>query len=235
MKIAVVDDEKEWRIKAYQHIRKYYEGQESHADVHTYSSADAFLKSGKKYDILFADIEMPGMDGFEMADQYSRMNPDYTLIILTTHTEMSRKGYMVNAFRYIDKMNMEAEMREALMSADKRMKRNEVLTVNVVNLGTIKLVRKDILYVETTKRNILLHTYDNDYICSDNISELEEALKEAGFFRCHKSYIVNLDAVKNFDSVFIYLMDGSKVYVSARKYAQLRKQYLQRKYEYASF
>lgn len=234
MKIAVVDDEKEWRVKAYQQIQKYYEQQQTKAEIHAYASGEAFIRHGKQYDILFADIEMPGMDGFGMADTYNRMNHGYTLMILTTHTEMSRKGYMVNAFRYIDKMNMEMEIQEALEAAEKKMKRNEALTVSVINLGNMKVVIKDILYVETTKRNILLHTVDNEYTCNGNLSEMEEVLKGAGFFRCHKSYIVNLDAVKTFDNVFIYLMDGSKVYVSARKYVELKRQYLQRKFETAN-
>ncbi len=234
MRIAVVDDEKEWRIKACQQIRKFFSSRQLEVKLDSYVSGENFIRKGNRYEIVFADIEMPGMDGFEMAQEYKWMNPNHILMILTTHTEMSRKGYVVNAFRYIDKMHMEAEIQESLVAAERKMKSDETITVNVINRGQIKLVIKDILYIETNKRNIQLHTTDNEYICSGNIYEMEELLKDAGFFRCHKSYIVNLDAIKNFDNVFIYLMDGSKLFVSARKYVELKRQYLQRKFEEAN-
>ena len=234
MRIAVVDNEKEWRIKAYQQIKKYFSRRQLEVNIDVYASGEQFIRKDEQYEMVFADIEMPGMEGFAMAQEYNRMNPHYTLMILTTHTEMSRKGYKVNAFRYIDKMYMEAEIQESLTAALKKMKRNETITVNVINVGNMKVVIKDILYVETNKRNTQLHTIDNEYTCGVNISDMEDMLKSAGFFRCHKSYIVNLDAIKNFDNIFVYLMDGSKLFVSARRYVELKRQYLQRRYEEAN-
>lgn len=234
MRIAVVDDEKEWRVKACQKIRQYFSSRQLEVKLDCYASGQDFLRKGNPYEIVFADIEMPGMDGFEMAQEYKWVNPNHILMILTTHTEMSRKGYVVNAFRYIDKMHMEEEMQESLVAAERKMKSDATITVNVINIGNMAVVIKDILYIETNKRNMQLHTIDNEYTCSGNIFEMEELLKEAGFFRCHKSYIVNLDAIRTFDNVFIYLMDGSKLFVSARRYVELKRQYLQRKFERAN-
>ena len=55
-------------------------------------------------------------------------------IILTTHTEMSRKGYLVNAFRYIDKSNMSKEIVEAINAAEVLLRRNDNIEINIVGV-----------------------------------------------------------------------------------------------------
>lgn len=105
------------------------------------------------------------------------------------------------------------------------------LEVSVVNLGTISLLLKDILFVETEKRNVRIHTKAQDYISRENISCMEARLEPYGFYRCHKSYIISLDAVKFFDRVNVHMVDGSCAMVSVRKYAELKRRYLERRLE----
>lgn len=232
MKIAVVDDEGKWREKACKCIRANISEKDTRID--RYSSGIEFLHQKQKYEIVFVDVEMPEMDGFSVVKECQRENPDSILIILTMHTELSRKGYVVNAFRYIDKLEMETEIKEALFSAEKRLQRNKMISVNAVNLGKLQLVIKDFMYIETVKRNVQIHTIDNQYICRENMNDMEKILEKAGFFRCHKSYIVNLDAIQKIDHSQVNLINGEKVYVSSRKYQELKKRYLYRKYEYAN-
>ena len=128
---------------------------------------------------------------------------------------------------------MEKEIPEALASIDKLSARNQTIFLHIVNLGSVPFVLKDILYLETEKRNVRVHTRTADYISSDGIGDLEKMLEPYGFYGCHKSYIVNLDAVKSFDHVNVYMIDGSSAMVSSRRYAELKRRYLERKMEYA--
>lgn len=233
MKIAIVDDEKTWRQNAGRVVREYFDKEE--ASLSLFCSGDAFLEQNTEYEIVVLDIEMPGKDGFETAVEYKVCYPDTVIIMLTTHLELSRKGYMVDAFRYVDKTKMQEELYEAFDSAKKLLGRNRAVPINVVNIGEIPVVLKDIVYIETDRRKVLVHTFDNEYECSDSIGSLEEMLSEEGFFRCHKSYLVNLDAIKKFDHTFVYMANGRKAMVGVKKYPALKKQYIQRKYEYANF
>lgn len=232
MRIAVVEDEKHWRDEVVCRLRNHPEIEISELDV--YQSGLEFLKQNKKYELVFMDIEMPQMDGFETAKEYRRMSSDSILVILTTHTEVSRKGYLVNAFRYIDKCQMETELEEALAAVRKLLSREHSIKVNVVNIGEINLRVGEIFYIETEKRNVRIHTKKADYISSQGMGELERQLGDYGFFRSHKSYLVNLDEIKSFDRQNIYLQNGDIVLISMRKYAELKKRYLERKFEYAN-
>lgn len=231
MRIAIVDDEEIWRKKAANVIKKYLQEE---AAICNYSSGDALLETNEEYKIVILDIEMQGKDGFDTALEYKVSYPDAIIIMLTTHLELMKKGYVVDAFRYVDKINMDEEMKEAMTSARKLLERDNVIQINVVNTGSIPVVLKDIIYIETEKRKVLVHTYDTIYECSDSIGSLEQKLPERFFFRCHKSYIVNMDAIKKLENVFVHMADGNKAMVGVKKYATLKKKYIQRKYEYAN-
>lgn len=238
MKIAIVDDDKEWRQNALRVTKQYFE--EGDIVVKCFSSGEALLEKNEKYEIVILDIEMPGRDGFQTACEYKVSYPDVIIIMLTTHLELSRKGYEVDAFRYVDKLHIKEELEAAFFSAKKLLERNKIVEISVVNLGQIPLALKDIIYIETKGRKVLVHTYNNEYECSDSIRSFEENLCGEGFFRCHKSNIVNLDAIKKIDQLryggaYAHMADGGTVMIAVRKYAELKKKYINRRYEYANF
>lgn len=115
MRIAVVDDERNWLVKIKRYVKEYFG--EMDVEIRAFFSGEAFLEDAGEYQIVFMDIEMPGRDGFSVLQEYRMEHEDSLFIILTTHIEMSREGYKVEAFRYIDKHKMMDEIREALDSA----------------------------------------------------------------------------------------------------------------------
>ena len=229
MKLAIIDDELCWREAAESYLRQYYSDVNFEIDI--FDSGEKYLKTRKIYDISFVDIEMSGLDGFETIERAQLYNNDGIFVILTTHTEMSRKGYLVNAFRYIDKLNLEAEIDEALKSAELLLGRNNKISVNVIGGGQRELVLKDILYVETEKHYIVIHTKKDKIRCSNMISDMERKLDGTWFYRCHNTYIVNLDEIVRINQSFLHMSDGNILEVSARKESGFKKAYLNRQFE----
>ena len=83
--------------------------------------------------------------------------------------------------------------------------------------GSFKVAVNKLHYVETYKRNLLLHTYAGDVICYKNMKEMEKELSPYGFFRCHVGFLVNLAFVKNVEKLDVELTSGETVYVSKPK------------------
>ncbi len=229
MRIAIIDDEIHWRAVAEQVVTTHYSNVEISID--TYENGEDYLNSNILYDISFVDIEMPDMDGFETIEKARIYNPDGVYIILTTHTEMSRRGYLVNAFRYIDKINLVGEMIEAMQSAELILGRNNKIEVNILDVGLRKIVLKDIIYIETDKHRIMIHTKEKDIRCYNTMKEMETILDEKWFFRCHNSYIVNLDEIARIDKRIIYLKNGSNIDIAQRKAPDFNRAYLRRQFE----
>lgn len=236
MNIAIIDDEKEWRTKAKKELLQNLETINQNASISVYSSGDLFLQDEKAFDMVFMDIEMEGMDGFEATQSYKKRFPKCLVCILTTHSELYRLGYQVDAFRYIDKDNMKEEIPEALSSGIKVLGKNTKITFHIVNVGDIQLAINEILYIETVKRNVRIFTREEQYLSNRTISSLEEELREYGFYSVHKSTLVNLDAITDIDTKRRKLgfPNGNYVTVAGQKIPELKEKYLKVKFMYAN-
>lgn len=232
MNIAIVDDEVHWRNIVKEEVEKIYNSKEICIDI--FEDGKTYLKSKKQYAVSFIDIEMPYMDGFQVIERAKEVNSEGLYIILTTHTEMSRKGYLVNAFRYIDKAKMAEEIVEASNAADILLQRNEKLEINIVGEGKQVIRLKDIFYIEAEKHCTLFHTRYGNKKSNSTMSEIENNICKGWFYRCHKSFIVNLDEISKCDGKIVYMKNGDDLDISRRKMPEFNKIYLNRKYECAN-
>ena len=130
MNIAIVDDESCWRETA-QKVINNYTGDKDRIEM--FSSGMEFLKKDKYYDVVIMDVEMPDLNGFETITEYNKSNKNSIVIILTTHLDCARQGFLVNAFRYIDKLNMQNELEEAF-GAIQKINENKFILKNNINL-----------------------------------------------------------------------------------------------------
>lgn len=235
MRIAIIDDESHWREKIENYVNSYFSDlAKDELEVDIYEDGKNYLESSICYDLSLVDIELPGMDGFQIIQKAKVYNDEGIFIVLTTHTELSRKGYLVNAFRYVDKINMEEELQEALGSAAQLLGRNEKITVNVVGEGNRELVLKNIIYIKSETHCSLIYTKQGVKRCSNPLKEVEKALPEDWFYRCHHSFIINLDEIKKVDNRIIYMSNGDDLDVSIRKISEFKQMYLKRQYEHSN-
>lgn len=232
MRIAIVDDDKHWRECAENIVYQHYNNAEIELDI--FESGEKYLESKKSYDISFVDIEMPIIDGFTTISKAREYNRDGIYIILTTHLELSRKGFLVNAFRYIDKTNLDEEMAEAIKSAEIILGRNQKIVVNAVGEGQREIILKNIIYIETEKHCILVHTHYGIVRCSNSMNDIEQALNGKWFFRCHNAYMVNLDEIRKVEDKTILMSDGNDIEISRRRFPEFKKSYVNRQYESAN-
>lgn len=212
MKIAIIDDEKVWRDSARSAVREYVGPRDQ---IELFSSGITFLDRHQEYDVVLMDIDMPKLDGFDTIIRYKTEFSSSTILILTTHLDYARKGYLVDAFRYIDKAKMEEELDEAFEKIRDINRKNHFSVVGRNGKKVKTILIKDIYYIES-------------------VGTLEEKLEEYGFFRCHKSFLVNLNAVKYLDNTFAYFPGNKKAYISVRKYVETKRRYIAIRKKYAA-
>lgn len=231
MKIAIVDDEQKWTDVIKQQVADYWK---QDAEIFTYSSGKAFLEARKAFDFILMDIEMPKMDGFDTIKEYRTWNQEGLILILTTHTEMSRKGYQVDAFRYIDKLQMQEELPEAFSAGKLRLTGEKYALISIKGIGSIKIPLNKILYFEVVLRSVKMYTDTGEYVCMEQISKLEERLKEDGFFMPHRSCLLNFQWVQSFTKNEITMKNGDKINLSRRKYKEWKIAYFEWKFKRAN-
>lgn len=230
MRIAIVDDEVEWINKEQRIIEECFEEDKiDEIKIETYLSGEEFLQSGKAYDIVIMDIEFQDkqMDGFSYVKSYQEICQDFYLIIMTTHTEFSRKGYHVNAFRYIDKMYIE-ELTEAIDKIKEISQESYIeVTVADVNLGKSRINCENIQYMEAQNHVVNVHMKEQTVCVKETIKEILQKVSEKGFYPVHRSYIVNFEAIEYYTENSVYMCDKANIPISRRRYKEFQREYFQ--------
>lgn len=234
MKIAIVDDEEVWLQRERECLENYYNKEDIQMDM--YFSGEEFLESNICYDIVLMDIELgeETEDGFIVSEKYQKINKDVVLIIMTTHTEFSRKGYQVNAFRYIDKIYMEEELQEALSSAEYRLDKKQFIEVHVSGMGLQKVYCSNILYIESNNNTVIINTESEKLICREPLKNVYKKLEDKGFFQVHRVYVVNLERIAKFSEKTVYLKNGTNLLMTKSRYKEFQIYYFQWKMKRAN-
>ena len=223
MDIAVVDDEKTIR----EHICALIEKQKPGSHIEAYATGEELLASGKRFDIVFLDIQMGGMNGIEAARKLRERQEDTVLIFITGIKEYVFDALDLYAFHYLLKPVDEGKFAEVLQRAAGEAKKKKEKKCLFIRTKNLTLDQSDILYIESRAKKLEIHTTGADkaieiYAVMD---ELEGQLGE-DFYRCHRAYIVNMAQITEYDNESITLTNGDKVYLAKKKYSEFVKAYM---------
>lgn len=225
MNIAIVDDEKVFLESLHEKIDKLGI---SDYKVHEFQSGESLLSDFKKgkYDIIILDVEMPGINGLKTAEKIRESDKSVILSFLTNYSEFAIQGYEVNAFRYILKTQPDYLYMQQLQSIfDEYRQTHRVYAYSNQNMSfKYKLI--DILYFEIYNRQILLHTATENVEYYESLSVIFDELKGMNFIKPAKSYIVNLEHIKNINKNFLIMSNGDKILIGRTYKKDVVTQYL---------
>ncbi len=190
------------------------------------------LIGSEKPNLVFLDIELPDMTGFELLQQLDDIN--FQTIFTTSHSHYAIKAFRFNALDYLIKPIKENELDEAikrfLKSAGNKTEVKYALSnlqsqsvedqklVLATQNGTLRLPLKQITHIEGDRNYSYIHlSKGSRELSSKNLAYFEDILNDKNFFRSHRSYLVNrchIDALKNDHFV---LKNGVEIPISRRK------------------
>ena len=200
-----------------------------------------------KPNVVFLDVEMPGMSGVECARAIEDMDPSIIIIFATAHENSRGDAFEVYAFDYLMKpfkvervIQTLERARDRLMLRGMRPLEPPVSRPRVADGrlmlrhrdGVTFLDLKDILLVQREDRATVLYTLnDGRYVTSDSLSEMEERLHSDAFFRCHKSYIINLNHIRDITPygrwTYVVRLEGTRqdALITHEKYEELERMF----------
>ncbi len=225
MNICIVEDEAVWRNRIKAAIEKYCKDKNISARINAYDSGSDFMENTDA-DLLFLDIELAGgEDGFRTAEKLMASGSRCRICFLTSHTEMARQGYKVNAFRYIDKKYLE-EIDEALDFFFKTKIQERIIYCKDFAGVRVKINLSELLLVETSGRKLrYLMLGGNEHFCEGRISETAQSLTPFGFFHVQRSYIVNLKYIESANSHEVILCNGLKIPIGRVHSREFKKEF----------
>ena len=223
MDIAVVDDEKAIR----EHICALIEEQKPGSSIEAYATGEELLASGKRFDIVFLDIQMDGMNVIEAARNLRERQEETVLIFITGIKEYVFDALDLYAFHYLLKPLDEKKFAEVLEKATYEVKKKTEKKCLFIKTRNLTLDQSDILYIESRGKKVEIHTIGADKAIEiyASMDELEGQLGE-DFYRCHRAYIVNMAHITEYDNESITLTNGDRVYLTKKKYGEFVKAYM---------
>lgn len=185
---------------------------------------EVMAKKVHPFDILLSDILTTDMNGIEAAERLRELGENIDIIFISTTAEYALDGYRVQALRYLKKPVDIEQLREALLLSYHKHSRKEGLTITAE--GKVHNVQfKDIFYIESDARDIRVVLRDKTLVAHMKISDTEKLMPGEHFFRCHRSYIVNLSGIESMERYQATMKNGDTVAISQQMYSELKNRY----------
>ena len=229
-KIAVCDDERSMLRQLSQYLTQIQQETGDQYDLFYYTSAEELLTHiHRDVQVILLDISMGGMSGMDCARQLRAGGCTAAIFFITSMTEYALEGYDVQAFAFLPKPLVYGDLKQRLVKYFSTLDNSSraVLPVETA-AGTEILPIDEILYAEVFQHETSFVLPERKVNSLLQLSAVESRLSSHGFFRCHRSYLVNMAHIKSIrqDSV---LMPGDIV-IPISKYR--RKEFMD---AYAAF
>lgn len=219
LSIAICDDEILDCCNIASDIKKILEEMKTPFIIRQFNTGKDLLQAKEDFDIIFLDILMCDMHGMRTAQLLREKAFDKLLVFISASRKYVFDAYDVEAFSYLVKPVASSKLKSVLQRANKKLEHHsEDFIIISRDRQKIKLMLKDIYYFEIRGRIIYAHGIDGIFDYYEKIGVLEKDLQDKGFFRCHKSFLVNLKYVNTYNRQEVILDNGEKIIMAKRRY-----------------
>lgn len=248
-RFAIVEDEAPHAQLLQQHIESWHENRNrGNALVRCFDNAAAFLFDWEEecYDMIFLDIQMPGIDGMETARRIRETDRGVKLVFTTGITDYLQEGYEVEAIRYLLKPITKEKVWECL---DKLLQDPApAVLLFQTQEGMVKVPERDIAYFEArghytichlaagkhaglpagteTEQDMVTPVREQELQLREGFNTLCDRLSQRPFVRCHRSYLCHISYIHRVERAEIILESGSRIPVSRRLYESVIKAFI---------
>lgn len=230
IRMAVVDDEKNILNRLCKLIDEAFV--EENIIIKYDEGSDFFNDSNKfSYDVVFLDIDMPNINGFEIANNLRFINPSVVIIFVSGMEHLVFESLKFNPFRFVRKSNLETDILEAISEYEIKLKQERKTYFLKTNELEINIPLSDIVYFESKGHDIYLQTLNNrfrlkrDKNDKQNIKNLHLQLNNSGFIRVHKSFLVNYKYIYKFRRSSVILKDSTVIDMNPHKATEIKEIY----------
>lgn len=178
-------------------------------------------------DVLLLDIDMPVINGLEIAKRLEEVKRKPLLVFVTSHDELVYDSLQFHPFGFVRKSYLATELPRVLIDCEKEIHSHNRYYHFRSPEGEIKLLLDDILYFESEGNYIHVYAKDTSYRFRDTISAVQNELERVGFVRVHRGFLVNQAAVEIMGADEVTLINGSKLPIG-RNYAETAKRQMMR-------
>jgi DNA-binding LytR/AlgR family response regulator len=214
MRIAICEDRADDLALLRKYIEDHFARMGYAGEILSFDTGEALLSdfAPDAFDVIFMDIYLPNFSGMETARLIRKADPDCLLFFVTTSTDHALEGFELRATNYLVKPINEEKIDNALYACrDAMARKGRVIEFPVGQDSILTLPAAHILYVEVYKHHSRFHLHGLVHDVRISLDDVEQTLGGAPFFRCHRSYLINMNHVDKISEKDFLMKNGDTV------------------------
>lgn len=238
LQVAICDDEITQLHKIHEQTHNCFSSHQIFAAIQTFSSSSALLyeiEDSMHFDLLILDIEMPNLNGMDLANQVKKYLPNVLIIFVTSHMEYVLDAYELSIFRYIPKSGSPDRLQNALLDAAAMIElqtRDSYILQSAAKLERIPL--KNLLYITHEGKNACLFTNLADsetgnfkeYKVRKSLQQVYDELNPEEFIFIDRGCIINLSQIMSIQGSNCILKNGTRLQISQSRVQETKDKLL---------
>lgn len=228
LNIAFCDDDTRFLNKIIPEVKNIFRELKTNVSIYTFTNGNTLIKSFENYspycDVVFLDIDMPRINGKEVARKLRVIDKNFKLVFITSFEQEVLNTFQFNVISFLPKKLIPKYMFSVIKRIVSEISCNkpqiQLFKVNITRdrVAVIKIPLNDIMYFESINRKVYLHTKRNLYLLHRyKFSNLVQNYTNIGFIDIHRTCIVNIQYIFSVNNTEIHLDNGTILPLSRRK------------------
>lgn len=227
-RIAVCEDDTTVGACLVQRCEQIFNDWKRPVDIKMFSTADDLQQSLEEdlaaFDLFLLDIKMAGTNGLDLARWLYHAGVRDKVVFITAYADYAVEGYEVHPLHYLLKPVSKEALEDVLRLALEHHHPKKILLQRGSKL--VSLLLEDIHCLESRNHGVIVHTTTGEQIFSMSLGEIAKRMPPDAFAHCHKSYLVNLDWVKEIGRTEVILRDDEHLPVSRTFYQSFQSAFI---------
>lgn len=223
--IGICDDQKEIVLELKKLIEAYFSAQDCSYELHMFLNGDDLLRQIEKINIVFLDIEMPGMDGIELGRRIKQINPECGIIMATGRVDRFKDAFRIHAERFVTKPFDREEIEEALRAVTRQNLGDETIEL-YLKRNAYAICQHDIWYIIAYNGYTEFVVGNKVFRKEASLNEIEGVLEKRLFYRINRKYAINMQWIQSYSDGVIQIARREFV-VSRRRRKDFEQKYIE--------
>lgn len=235
LRVGICDDEESVIWVLQQYMERYQMQKDIEFEIESFTNGKELLQSNQKnpYHIALLDVEMPEIDGLEVAKKLREdVQDDIIIVFVTSYPKYMQDSFDVQPFQFLVKPIQYEQMEKLFRDIVHRYEHSRITKVIVETDGEKRVIQvRDIVYMKTLKdkKPILQYVLQNETITGEGtIQQWEASLRSYAFISPCRGYLVNLKYVVAVERLGLRLVDGTTIPISRRRVKAVRDLFLEK-------
>lgn len=218
MKIAICDDDQSFSEILRTKIEHIFTSEDLKYNISIYNNGIALMDSFSTYDMIFLDLEMPNISGEEIARRIVLSGCKTLVVFVTNHDDFVSTSFRYKPFGFIRKDKLDFELQETVFNLKEYLSDSLSVFVFEYQGKMVSVKFNEIVYIEVFGHYTTIYTITQDFVVFQTpLSVIEKQLRNKGFVRTHKSFLVNCDHIFSVEKNNVILNTGREIPLSRHR------------------